>query len=80
MQWNSARLIGIALLTLTTSCGQGGSRPYVHVCPAVRTYTPAFQAQLLRERQAVCSEAPAMCEAIDDYGDLRDEARLCEAK
>lgn len=75
----NARWIAIALLTLTTSCAAGSSEPIVaKTCPPVKDYSRAFQAQVLAERQAHCAkDTPGMCAMLDDYGDARDEARLC---
>ncbi len=51
---------------------------HVPVCPALRDYSPAFQARLADELQEV-DEGSALVQAMIDYARLRARIRACAA-
>ena len=46
------------------------------IVPDVQGYTAAEQKQAYDERQQYCKFTPMMCRMINDFGRMRDQARL----
>jgi hypothetical protein len=44
--------------------------------PAVKQYTPAQMKQAAGEMQKHCGTVPMICELVNDYGKMRDQARV----
>ena len=74
---------------LTTSCAGGNSSaPPADVkaaikaaCPAIKPYPPVLEEAALAEHQRLRAAGfPISWMLINDYGDLRSEARACGAK
>ena len=46
------------------------------IVPSVREYTPAQQKKAADEMDKHCSVVPTVCEFVNDYGRMRDQARV----
>lgn len=46
------------------------------IVPQVKAYTPAQQDQAANEMAAHCNVVPMLCQMINDFGRMRDEARV----
>ena len=44
--------------------------------PAVKQYTPAQMKKAADEMDKHCTTVPTLCELINDYGRMRDQARV----
>jgi hypothetical protein len=44
--------------------------------PAVRQYTPEKQRKAAGEMVSYCDVVPTLCEFVNDYGRMRDQARV----
>ncbi len=49
-------------------------------CPALKNYSPEFQAAAKAELQMILDKAPHVVAMINDYGVTRDVIRACIAK
>lgn len=45
------------------------------VVPQVKEYTPAQQDQAADEMDEFCTKVPMLCQMVNDFGRMRDQAR-----
>lgn len=46
------------------------------IIPAVKQYTPAQQEKAADEMMNFCDDVPMLCQFVNDYGKMRDQARV----
>jgi hypothetical protein len=70
------------LLTTALLCAGCGTTPSdldvktdKLVVPAVKQYTPAQQDQAATEMENFCDKVPMLCQMVNDFGRMRDQAR-----
>jgi hypothetical protein len=71
----AAVALSFATVAFLSACADDAADGPGH-CPQIRTYTPAEEKAITRAMQALPPDNP-LVNAMLDYEELRDEARLC---
>lgn len=70
----------LTLLLLLAGCAKEPSNALekadLLIVPNVREYTPAQQKKAADEMGKHCARVPVLCDFINDYGRMRDQARV----